>query len=127
MHEKEVLVFREYIGKQLLQRHKAIGLRYAREHRFPELIGPRSYGIIFKDNDEGQLVFRLSYDSKPLYDNMGRNVPGRSIKTITDAYRIGTGGYSKGLAEAERISRKYLEMAVEKDTASKNRIMRLLH
>jgi hypothetical protein len=31
------------------------------------------------------------------------------------------------LAEAERISRRYLEMAVEKDTASKNRIMRLLH
>ena len=127
MHEKEVLVFREYIGKQLLQRHKAIGLRYAREHRFPELIGPRSYGIIFKDNDEGQLVFRLSYDSKPLYDNRGRNIPGRSIKTITDAYLIGTGDYSKGLAEAERISRRYLEMAVEKDTASKNRIMRLLH
>jgi hypothetical protein len=50
---------------------------------------------------------------------MGRNVPGRSIKTITDAYLIGTGDYSKGLAEAERISRRYLEMAVEKDTASK--------
>ena len=96
MHEKEVLVFREYIGQQLLQRHKAIGLRYAREHRFPELIGPRSYGIIFKDNDEGQLVFRLSYDSKPLYDNRGRNIPGRSIKTITDAYLIGTGDFQRG-------------------------------
>ena len=76
MDKKDVLVFREYIGKQLLQRHKAIGLRYAREHRFPELIGPRSYGIIFKDNDEGQLFFRLSYDSKPLYDNRGRNNSG---------------------------------------------------
>ena len=107
--------FREYIGKHLTQRHKAIGLKYAREHGYPELIGPHSYGILFRDVDDGQLIFRVHFDSKPLYDQRGRNIPGRSIKTITDAYVIGTGECIGKYEEAERIGRKYLELAVEEE------------
>ncbi len=39
-------MFDEYIGKHLTRRHKAIGLKYARKHGYPELIGPHSYGIM---------------------------------------------------------------------------------
>lgn len=108
-------VFGDYIGKHLVQQHKAIGLKYAREHGYPELIGPHSYGILFRDDDMGQLIFRVHFDSKPLYDTRGRNVPGRNIKTITDAYIIGTGECEEKNEEAERIGKKYLEMTVEEE------------
>ena len=116
-------IFKDFIGKHLVQRHKAIGLKYAREHGYPEIIGPHSYGILFRDDDNGQLLFQVHFDSRPLYDQRGHNVPGRSIKTITDAYVIGTGNYEAMNAgkhageyeEAERIGRRYLELVVEEE------------
>ena len=107
-------MFEEYIGKRLSWRHKAIGLQYWREHRYPEILSSTCYGILFKNEDEHNfLVFRVFFDSKPLYDKRGRNVPGRNIKTITEAYLFGEGCTEEEMKEAERIARGYLERAVE--------------
>ena len=110
-------MFEEYIGRQLKSRHKYIGLKYARSHNYPELISASSYGICFKDkyNENGErefLVFRVYYDSKPVYIN-GRLVPGRPIKTINEIELFGEGYTTEEMKEAQRITRGYLELAVE--------------
>ncbi len=112
-----IYMFDEYIGKQLKPRYKYIGLKYARTHRFPELISASSYGICFKDedNEKGEreyLVFRVLFDSKPVYVGK-RHVPGRAIKTITEIELFGKGYSSEEMEEAEKITRGYLEFAVE--------------
>lgn len=111
------MLFEEYIGRILKNRHKAIGLKYAKSHRFPELISPTSYGICFKDEGSGDerkyLVFRVYYDSRTVYDGRGRVVPGRSIKTITEVVLFGEGYDSAEMERAEQIARGYLEMATE--------------
>ncbi len=106
-------MFEEYIGKCLTQRHKAIGLKYAREHGFPELLSPNSYGILFKDEGKDYLVFRVIFESRPLYDNRNRPVPGRNIKTIKEIYLFGEGYTEEEMQRAELIARSYLERTVE--------------
>ena len=106
-------MFEEYIGKHLAQRHKYIGLKYARIHNYPELISTRAYGILFKEEGENFLVFRVDFDGVPVYDSKGRNVPGRTIKTITDVALYGKGYSKEEMEEAKRITRGYLELAVE--------------
>lgn len=113
-------MFEEYIGKQLKNRHKYIGLKYAKEHGFPELISSSAYGICFKDEynvtgdheEKSFLVFRIYYDSKPVYDG-NRLVPGRPVKTITEIELFGVGYTEAEMEEAVSISRGYLERAVE--------------
>ena len=114
-------MFEEYIGKHLKNRHTAIGLKYAKIHGFTELISPVSYGICFKNrlNSGGEqeyLVFRVFFDSKPVYFN-GKHVPGRSIKTIKEVVLFGEGYSSAELEEAEKITREYLKLAIEKESA----------
>ena len=110
-------MFDEYIGRHLKNRHKAIGLKYARKHGYPELISKVSYGICFKDryNSKGErqfLVLRVYFDSKPVYiDN--KLIPGRSIKTVTDIELFGDGYTETEMEEAQRIARGYLELALE--------------
>ena len=106
-------MFDEYIGKHLTQRHKYEGLKYARKHGYPELIGTNSYGILFKQKDDDYLVFRVHFDSMPLYDGRGRLIPGRTIKTITEIDLFGNGYTHKEMARAEQIARGYLERVVE--------------
>ena len=108
-----VIMFDEYIGMHLKQRHKYIGLKYAEQHHFPELISPISYGICFKQEGSLFLIFRVFFESKPLYDTRGRNIPGRSIKTITEIVLFGEGYTQEEMEEAIRISRGYLELATE--------------
>ena len=113
-------MFEEYVGKHLKNRHKYIGLKYAKEHGFPELISSSAYGICFKDEykvvkdheERAFLVFRIYYDSKPVYVDK-RLVPGRSVKIITDVELFGEGISDTEMKEAERIARRYLELAVE--------------
>ena len=107
-------MFEEYIGKHLTQRHKYEGLKYARKHHFPELISKKTYGILFKEEGDSYLVFRVYFDSKPVYDARGRNLPGRSVKTITEIELSGEGYTQEEMEEAERISRGYLELVTEK-------------
>ena len=101
----EAGVFEKYKGRHLSNRHKAIGLKYACEHGFPELISPRSYGICFKDEGSGDnrrfLVFRVFYESKPVYNGI-ELVPGRSIKTITEIELFGEGYDNAEMEEAEK-------------------------
>ena len=110
-------MFDEYIGRRLKNRHKYIGLKYARDHGFPELISPSSYGICFADrNNEGKrefLVFRVFYDSKPVYGNNSRLIHGRSVKTVTEIVLFGEGYSEEEMKKAEEIARGYLELAVE--------------
>ena len=106
-------MFEKYIGKHLTQRHKAIGLKYARKHDYPELIGPHSYGIVFSDSETDTLIFRIRFESRPLYDEKGRPVPGRNIKTITGIELDGEGYTDFEKAEAKRIAKEYLKLAVE--------------
>ena len=110
-------MFEEYIGRRLKNRHKAIGLKYANSHGFPELISKSSYGICFKDEDGADgtrefLVFRIYFDSRPVYIN-GRLVPGRPEKTITEIELFGEGYTDEEMMTAERIAMGYLELAVE--------------
>ncbi len=111
-------MFDEYIGRRLKQRHKYIGLKYARTHHYPELISPVYYGICFKQEGRDFLVFRVIFDSKPLYDVKGRNVPGRNIKTITKIVLFGEGYTDEEMREAERIAGGYLSLAVEPEKGS---------
>ena len=111
-------MFEEYLGQHLKNRHKYIGLKYAKQHGYPELISPVSYGICFKDryNEQGvreYLVFQVFYESEPVYIN-GKHIPGRSIKTITEVELFGEGYSSSELEEAKKIAEEYLECAVEK-------------
>lgn len=106
-------MFEEYIRKHLTQRHKAIGLKCARKHGYPELIGLHSYGIVFSDSENDTLIFRIRFESRPLYDDKGRPVPGRNIKTITGIELEGEGYTDFERAEANRIAREYLKLAVE--------------
>ena len=103
----------EYVGKQLIQRHKYIGLKFAREHHYPELISKKCYGICFKQEGDSFLVFRVFFDSIPLYDMKGKNIPGRTIKTITEVVLFGERYSQEEMEEAEKISRKYLELATK--------------
>ena len=113
-------MFEEYVGKHLKNRHKYIGLKYAKDHGFPELISSSTYGICFKDEykvvkdheERAFLVFRIYYDSKPVYVDK-RLVPGRPVKTITEIELFGEGYTEAELEQAERIARGYLELAVE--------------
>lgn len=113
-------MFDEYIGKHLKNRHKAIGLKYAKQHGFPELISSSSYGICFIDENRGSnvcesrtfLVFRIYYNSISVYKG-NRIVPGKSVKTISEIVLFGKGYTDAEMKEAERIARGYLEMAVE--------------
>ena len=111
-------IFDEYIGQRLKQRYKYIGLKYAREHGFPEPISPSSYGICFKDQEnDGKrefIVFRIYFDSEAVYLN-GRHVPGRAVKTIKEIELFGEGYTKQEIKKAEKISRGYLERAVETD------------
>ena len=106
-------MFEEYIGRHLAQRHKYIGLKYARVHHYPELISSHTYGICFKNEAKAYLVFRIYFDSVPQYDSGGRNIPGRTIKTISDIELFGEGYTSEEMEEAVEISRGYLKLAVE--------------
>lgn len=113
-------MFEEYIGRRLKARYKYIGLKFARIHKYPELISPSSYGICFKDgyNEKGErefLVFRVFFDSKPVYGTNGKHIPGRSLKTIKEIVLFGEGYTDSEMAEAERITGEYLELAVETD------------
>ena len=110
-------MFEEYIGSRLKNRHKAIGLKYAKEHGLPELISKSSYGICFKDKNgsDGErqyLVFRVYYDSRPVYIN-GKIILGRPEKTITEIELFGEGYDDSEFKEAERIARGYLKLTVE--------------
>ena len=110
-------MFEEYIGRCLKSRYKYIGLKYAREHGYPELISPSSYGICFKDecNDSGNreyLVFRVFFDSKPCYKN-GRHVPGRAIKTVTEVVLFGEGYTDLEMEYALAVTNHYLEIAID--------------
>ena len=110
-------MFEEYIGRRLKPRYKYIGLKYARKHGYPELISSSSYGICFKDgyNNVGErnyLVFRVFFDSKPVYIN-GKRVPGKAVKTVTEVVLFGEGYSSQEMEAAERITREYLELALE--------------
>lgn len=106
-------MFEEYIGRHLAQRHKYIGLKYARTHHYPEMISASTYGICFKDEEKAYLVFRIYFESVPQCDSRGRNIPGRTVKTITDVELIGKDYTSEEMEEALEISRGYLELAVE--------------
>lgn len=110
--------FDEYIGRRLKPRYKYIGLKYAKGHGFPELISPSSYGICFKDQDkDGRrefLVFRVYFDSEPVYVN-GRHVHGRAVKTIKEIVLFGEGYTAQEMKTAKGISKGYLELAVEGD------------
>lgn len=110
-------MFDKYVGRKLKPRYKYIGLKYAKEHGFPELISGSSYGICFKDqHEEGKerefLIFRVYFDSRPVYAN-GRLVPGRADKTISEIVLFGEGYTAEELMEAEKIASHYLELAVE--------------
>ena len=112
-------MFEEYIGRHLKNRHKAIGLKYARSHGYPELISPSSYGICFKDEEDDAgnrlfLVFRIYFKSEPVY--IGRkHVPGRSVKTITEIVLFGEGYSVQEMMKAEQTAAEYLKLAVEED------------
>lgn len=83
-----------------------------------ELISPISYGICFKDHEkDGKrefIVFRIYFDSEAVYVN-GRHVPGRAVKTIKEIVLFGEGYTNHEMEEAEKISREYLNLAVETD------------
>ena len=68
-------MFDEYIGRHLKNRHKAIGLKYARKHGYPELISKVSYGICFKDR----------------YNSKGERLTPKSISTIVKQRLIDAG------------------------------------
>ena len=109
-------MFEEYIGRRLKPRYKYIGLKYAKNHGFPELISPSSYGICFKDeHSQGErkfLVFRVFFDSRPVYEGM-KHVPGRAVKTITEIVMFGEGYGNSEMEEAKKIAGGYLKLAVE--------------
>ncbi len=96
-------MFEEYIGKHLSIRHKAIGLKYAEKHGFPELISKSTYGILFKNDGKNFLVFRVFFEGKALYDRKGKHMPGRTEKTITDVSFFGEGYTQEEYDEAEKI------------------------
>jgi len=105
-------MFEEYIGKHLTQRHKYEGLKYARKHGFPELLSRSTYGILFKDEEDSQLVFRIWFESQPVYDRKGNYVPGRSVKTITQVDLIADGCTQEEIDNAQAIAKGYLELVV---------------
>lgn len=54
-------MFEEYVGKHLKNRHKYIGLKYAKEHGFPELISSSAYGYVY-------YIRAYSTSENPTYD-----------------------------------------------------------
>ena len=65
------------------------------------------------DSETDTLVFRIRFECRPLYDEKGKPVPGRNIKTITGIELGGEGFADFEKAEAQRIAREYLKQAME--------------